>query len=181
MPSVVHRAWQSKFLVPEPVYLDSSVTVGVLTPHDRLHQRASAFWADHIAAGRELQVSLLTLDETILQLLRGQVAKAHGKNPNQIKLGILLKQQPRLLAAFAQNLRLAVQYVLAWTKLVGGAPTTADVIVESWLDRMNDVGGLHDALHLSFAEHGGAKSFATGDRDFAQIHVLPVPLQIVKL
>lgn len=181
MPPVIHRTWQSKFLAPAPIYLDATVTVAVLNSRDRLHTRASAFWADHIVAQRELLVSLLTLDETIFQVLRNLIAAAYGKNPNQIKVGMLLKQQPGLLAAHAQNLQLALHYVLGWTRLVDGTPATPEQILSSWLDRLNDINGVHDAWHLSLAEHSGAQSVVTGDRDFQRVKSFPVPLQIFKL
>jgi predicted nucleic acid-binding protein len=181
VPPVVHRTWQSKFLAPAPIYLDATVTVGVLSSQDRLHARASAFWADHIVAQREMLISLLTLDETIFQLLRNLIAAAYGKNPNQIKVAMLLKQQPGLLAAHSQNLQLAVQYILAWTKLVDGSPATVDRILDTWLDRFQDINGVRDAWHLSLAEHSGAQSLATGDSDFQRVKSSPTPLQIIKL
>lgn len=181
MEQVVHKTWQPKFLAPSPVYLDATITVAVLSPHDRLHGRAAAFWADHIVGEHELQVSLLTLDETIFQILRGLVARAFGKHPNQIKLSQLLKKQPGLLAAHEQNVRLALAYVLGWVTLVDGRPATPGAIVGSWLSRFRDIDGLHDALHLSLAEHSGAKSLATGDSDFLRIGKFPTPLQVIKL
>jgi len=181
VPQVVHKTWQPKFLAPAPAYLDATVTIAVLSPHDRLHARASAFWADHVVAQRELHISLLTLDETIFQLVRGLVAHARGQHPNQIKLSLLLKQQPRLLGAHNQNVRLALAYLLSWAKLVGEGSITAQAILDSWLDRMNDVDGVHDAWHLSIAEHGGARSFVTGDADFLRLRSFPTALQVVKL
>lgn len=181
MAQVVHKAWQPKFLAPPPVYLDASVTVAVLTPHDRLHARAAAFWADHIVAQHELQVSLLTLDETIFHLVRGLVAGAMGLHPNQIKLSSLLKQRRGMLAAHEQNVRLALAYLLAWVTVVDGRPSTPRAILDSWLDRFAQIDGVHDALHLGLAEHSGARSLATGDSDFLGIRSFPTPLHVVKL
>ena len=181
MPQVVHKTWRPKFLAPAPIYLDATVTVAVLTPRDRLHARASAFWADHVVAGHEMQVSLLTLDETIFHVVRGLVARAMNRHPNQIKLSQVLKQQPRALAAHAPNVRLAVNYLLGWTTLVGAGPAIARDILDSWMDRLSDIDGIHDALHLSLAEHSGASSIATGDGDFVGVKTLPFACQIVKL
>lgn len=181
MPQVVHKTWKPKFLAPAPVYLDATVTVALLTPNDRLHARASAFWADHLVAQQELHVSLLTIDETIFQLVRGLVAHARGQHPNQIKLSLLLKQQSGLLAAHDQNIRLALAYLLSWATLVGDGAVTTQAILDSWLERMSDVGGIRDGWHLSMVEHCGARSLVTGDADFLRLQSFPTALQVVKI
>lgn len=179
---VVHRLWQSgQFLAPPPIYLDATVTIGWLSSADRLHARAVSFIGDHLADQRELQVSVLTLDETLYRLLLGLVANSRGVAPKTISLGREMKQNPKLLSAFAGNLRLAVNYMKGWATIVGAGPTTAAQIVDSWLDRCNDIGGLHDALHLSLAEHGGAKTIVTGDKDFRTLKTLPTPMHVVEL
>jgi predicted nucleic acid-binding protein len=182
VPAVVHRAWQSgQFLAPAPIYLDATVTVGWLSTSDRLHARATSFIGDHLASQRELQVSLLTLDETIFRLLRGLVAQSRGAPVRTIALGREMKQNPQLLSAFVPNLRLAVGYILGWASLVGAGPTNARQILDSWLDRCSDVGGLHDALHLSLAEHSGSQTFATGDADFKALAKFPSALYVVQV
>lgn len=182
MPQVVHRSWQSgQFLALEPIYLDASITVAWLTSGDRLHARATAFIGDHLAASRELQVSLLTVDETIFRLLRGLVAQSRGVAVGRIALGREMKQNPNLLRSFLPNLRLAVSYLTGWATLVGGGAGTPQQILDSWLDRCNDVGGLHDAKHLSLAEHSGANTFVTGDADYRNVAVLPTPMHVITL
>lgn len=182
MPAVVHRSWQSgQFLAPAPVYLDASVTVGWLLSGDQLHARATSFVGDHLAAGRELQVSLLGVDETIFRLLRGLVASATGARPRAIQLGRELKKNPKLLSTFLPNIRQAIGYLTSWATLVDGAGATPHQILDSWLDRCGDVGGLHDAYHLGLAQYAGSKSFATGDADYKGLATLPTPLQIIQL
>jgi predicted nucleic acid-binding protein len=179
---VVHRLWQSgQFLAQSPIYLDATVTIGWLSSADRLHARAVSFIGDHLADQRELQVSVLTLDETMFRLLRGMVANSRGVSPRTISLGREMKQNPKLLSAFTGNLKLAVNYVKGWATIVGAGPTTAEQIVDSWLDRCHDISGLRDALHLSLAEHSGAKTFATGDKDFRTVKVLPTAMHVVEL
>jgi predicted nucleic acid-binding protein len=179
---VVHRSWQSgQFLAPAPIYLDASITVAWLTSADLLHARAAAFLADHLAASRELVVSLLTVDETIFRLLRGLVAQSRGQPIGRIALGREMKQNPNLLRAFLPNLRMAIGYLTAWATLTGSGTATPQQVLDSWLDRCNDVGGLHDAAHLSLAEHSGARTFVTGDGDVKRVTSLPVPMYVIVL
>jgi predicted nucleic acid-binding protein len=179
---VVQRSWQSgQFLAPAPIYLDSSVTFAWMSSGDRLHARATTFIGDHLAAQRELHVSLLTLDETIWRLLRGLVAQSRSVPVKSISLGRELKQNPKLLSAFLPNIRLAVGYVIGWATLVNGGPTTAKGVLDSWLDRCDDVGGLHDALHLSLAQHSGSNSLVTVDLDFQSLKVLPKPMHVITI
>lgn len=182
MAQVVHRNWQGgQFLAPAPVYLDSSVTVGWLTSGDRLHARATSFIGDHLAGQRELHVSMLTLDETIFIMLRGLVAQSRGVPVKSLNLGRELKQNQQLLSAFVPNIRLAIGYVLGWATLVDGRSGTARDVLDSWLDRCADVGGLHDAWHLSLAQHSGSKSLVTGDFDFRAVKSLPMPLHVITI
>lgn len=178
MPTVVHRNWQSPFLAPPPVYLDSSITVAWLTTADKFHQRATQFVGDHLVATHELQVSLLTLDETIWRLIRGLLAQ---KQPGVRNPAAILKAQPRLLGSFQAPMKLAVGYVLGWASLTGASIVTPQQVVSSWLDRFVDIGAPHDAMHLSIAEHSGAKSIATCDSDFRAVRTLPVPMQILRV
>lgn len=182
MPAVVHRGWHSgQFLAPDPIYLDASVTVAWLTTADRLHARATSFIGDHLAASRSLHVSLLTIDETIFRLLRGLVAASRGIPAQRISLGREMKQNPQLLGAFQPQLRLAVNYLTSWATLIDGRPATAQQVLDSWFDRFPDVCGLHDAYHLSLAEHSGARSFVTGDADFKRVQTLPTPMYVITL
>jgi predicted nucleic acid-binding protein len=182
MVQVVHRTWQSgQFLAPAPVYLDSSVTVAWLTSMDRLHARATAFIGDHLTAQRELHVSMLALDETMYRLLKGLVAQSRGVPAKQINLGRELKQNQKMLSAFLPQLRLAVGYVLGWATLIDGQNATVRQVLDSWLDRCGDVGGPHDALHLSLAEHSGSNSIVTGDMDFRLLTQLPTALQVITI
>lgn len=182
MPAVVHRGWQSgQFLAPDPIYLDASVAVGWLTSADRLHARATAFIGDHLAAARRLQVSLLTVDETIYRLLRGLVAASRGVPAPRIALGYEMKRNQQLLSTFQPNIQQAVAYLTSWALLVDGRAASPEQIMNSWVDRFADVGGLHDAYHLSLAEHAGAQSFVTGDADFKQVKSLPTPMHVISL
>lgn len=182
MPAVVHRGWHSgQYLAPDPIYLDSSVTVGWLSSADRLHARATSFIGDHLSAGRTLQVSLLTVDETIYRVLRGLVAASRGVPASRIALGNEMKKNQQLLLTFQPNLQQAAQYLTTWASLVDGRPATVEQIMDSWIDRFADVGGLHDAYHLSLAEHSGALSFATGDADFKQVQNLPRAMHVISL
>jgi len=182
VPAVVHRGWHSgQFLAPDPIYLDATITVGWLTSADRLHARATAFIGDHLAAGRRLQVSLLTVDETVFRLLRGLVAASRGVPPSRIALGQEMKRNQRLLATFQPNVQQAVAFLTSWASLVDGRASTVQQIMDSWIDRFADVGGLHDAYHLSLAEHSGAQSFVTGDADFKQVASLPTPMHVISL
>ena len=157
------------------------MTVAWLATSDALHQRALQFTGEHITGGRELQVSLLTIDETIYQLLRGMIARHFGHTtPKRINPGMVMKQNPTLLAAFRPQIHMAISFLLAWGTLTDCA-ATARQILDSWLERFDDIGGLHDALHLSLAEHSGARSLATGDADFRSVKALPTVLQIIKL
>lgn len=182
MPKVVHRGWLSgQFLAPAPVYLDASVTVGWLTSADHLHARATSFIGDHLAAGRSLQVSLLTVDETVYRLLRGLVAASRGVPVSRIGLGNEMKRNPRVLSTFQPNIQQALAYLTSWASLVDGRAATVEQIMDSWIDRFTDVRGLHDAYHLSLAEHAGAQSFVTGDNDFKQVTNLPTPMHVITL
>lgn len=178
---VVHRNWSSgQFLAPDPIYLDASVAVGWLSTTDRLHASATAFIGDHLAARRSLHVSLLAIDETIFRLLRALVAQSRGVPASRISLGAEMKRNPGLLAAFAPQLRLAVGYMTSWATLVDASATPTQVL-DSWMDRCMDIGGLHDAYHLSLAEHCGARSIVTGDADFKRLSTLPTPMHIITL
>ena len=182
MHSVVHRGWQSgQYLAPDPIYLDASVVVGWLTTADRLHARATSFIGDHLAASRTIQVSLLALDETIYRLLRGLVAAARGIPPSRVALGYEMKKNQQLLGTFQPNIQQALGYLAAWATVVDGRGAPVTQIVSSWLDRFTDVGGLHDAYHLSLAEHSGAHSFVTGDADFKTVGKLPTPMYVITL
>lgn len=180
MPAVVHRQWASPYLAPGPIYLDSTILLGWSRSKDRLHARAVQFIGDHLTQQIPLQVSLLGLDEMMWVLLRDLVAQARSLPPHSVRLAPLLKQNPALLAAHAPNLRSAVGHVLAWTMLTDPTATEGDIL-DSWLDRMSDIGGPHDAWHLGLAERFGARSLATGDTDFRRVTNLPFALQIVEL
>lgn len=181
MPAVLHKAWQPQFLAPSPVYLDSSVTVAWLTSTDRLNPRAVQFVGEHLRAGVELQVSLLTVDETIWRLVRRQIASVLGLPARRVNAGVTLKNNPRMLASLLPVLRPAVASLIGVTSLVDGRSGSPRMILDSWLDRWNDISGVNDALHLSFAQFSGSKSLVTGDNDFATIGSLPMPLQIVQI
>lgn len=182
MHAVVHRGWQSgQFLAPDPIYLDASVTVGWLSSADRLHARATSFIGDHLAAGRSLQVSLLGIDETVFRLLRGLVATSRGVPASRIALGNEMKRNQNLLSTFTPNIEQALTYLTSWADLVDGRPASVQHIMDSWMDRCADVCGLHDAYHLSLAEHAGAKSFATGDGDFKRLKNLPTSMYVISL
>ncbi len=177
----MHRNWQSgQFLAPEPVYLDATVTVGWLMSADRLHAQATSFIGDHLAASRELHVSLLGIDETVYRLLRGLVATAKGVSPGRVHLHHELKQNPQLLSTFEPNLRQAIGYLTSWAS-VQGVGSDPKPLLDSWCDRFHDVGGLHDAFHLALVEHCGSRSFATGDSDFRTVSQFPGPLHIISL
>jgi predicted nucleic acid-binding protein len=178
---VIQRNWQGQFLAPGPVYLDSSVTVAWLRVGDAHHARAVQFTGDHFTAGVAMQVSLLTLDETLYRLAKDLIARAQGVAAGKVNPGLRMKQNPTLLATLAPKFRLAIGYVRAWATLVDARTASADDVLASWLDRCGDIGGLHDAWHLSIAEHSGARSLVTTDADFQTVATLPVPFQIIKL
>jgi hypothetical protein len=92
-----------------------------------------------------------------------------------------MKQNPNLLRSFLPNLRMAIGYLTAWATLAGSGTATPQQVLDSWLDRCNDVSGLRDANHLSLAEHCGARTFVTGDADYKRVASLPVPMQVIML
>jgi predicted nucleic acid-binding protein len=182
MPSVVHKVWMPGYVSPAPIYLDSSVVLGWLRKRDRLYPRAIRFVGDHLAAKADLVVSFMVLDEVMWRLARTLMADALRVRIQDVNLTNILKRNPQGLRPIHSNLTQAVAYVLGWAALAddkGGA--TAQQVVDSWLDRLQDIGGMHDAYHLARAEHAGVKSLATGDRDFRSVKTLPFPLQIVEL
>ena len=180
MPQVQHRSYRSPILAQGPAYLDSSVVVGFITTADRFHSQAVQFVGDHAVAGVQMQVSLLTIDETIWTMARGMVARALNKPVRSIALGSLLKRGPGVLAPHLPAMRQAIHYVTTWAVLTQpSAPP--DVVLDSWWDRLSDIGGVHDAKHLALAEHAGARSFITADNDYRQVKRLPFPLNIYKL
>lgn len=181
MPVVIHRRWSPPILAPAPVYLDTSVVLGWLSKSDPLYPRAVQFIGDHLVAKVGLQVSLLVLDEMLWQLARRMVAKATGIRPEQVRLGQLLKRNPKYLATYLPGMKSAVDYVLTWANLVAAPPAKAKDVVESWFDRMGELGQIHDSLHVSLAQFAGAKSLATGDRGFRLLRTLPVAFQVVEL
>ena len=126
-------------------------------------------------------MSLLAVDETVYRLLRGLVAASRGVPASRIALGNEMKRNPQLLATFQPNIRKAIGYLTSWASLVDGRGSTVDAIMDSWIDRFTDVRGLHDAYHLSLAEHAGARSFVTGDADFKQITHLPTPMHVISI
>jgi predicted nucleic acid-binding protein len=180
MPTVIHRTYRSPILAPGPAYLDSSVLVAFAVSRDSFHGRAVQFVGDHQVARIELQISVLGLDETLWRLARGMVARARNIPVRQLDLGKLVKQGPAVLAPHLPQLRQAVAYMTTWARLT--APNCSpNQFVDSWLDRLSDIGGLHDAQHLAVAQHTGARSFVTTDRDYQQIRQLPFALHIYRL
>lgn len=128
----------------------------------------------------ELQVSLLVIDETLFRILRGLVAASRNVPVKQVALGKELKQSPQLLASLTPNLKLAATYLTSWATLVGTS-MDVDKVLQSWFDRCLDIGGFHDAYHLSLAEHSGARSFVTVDADFKSVARLPVAMNVITL
>lgn len=177
MPQVRHRKWQSGFLAPGPVYLDSSVIVGFLKSQDRLHARSVAFVGDHLIGKVPLLVSLLGLDETIWILVRDMVRRAAQNQ--RLDVAAELKKGPHVLQPHVPNVRKAVVHVRSWATLVD--QVSASDVMDSWLDRMADVGAVHDAQHLALAEHFGAKTLATGDTDFRRVTTLPFSFNVFEL
>ena len=92
-----------------------------------------------------------------------------------------MKRNPQLLATFQPNIKLAVAFLTAWATVVDGRSVSVEKILNSWLDRFADISGLHDAYHLSLAEHSGAQTFVTGDNDFKQVKSLPAPMYLITL
>jgi len=180
MPPVIHRTYQSPLLAPGPVYLDSSILVAFTTTHDRYYPRAVQFVGDHQVARVELQISVLGLDEALWRLARGMVARSRNIPIRQLDLGKLVKRGPSVLAPHLPQLRQAVTFMQTWATLVAPSSSPSQ-FVDSWLDRLSDIGGLHDAQHLALAEHTGARSFATTDRDYQQLTTLPFALMVYRL
>ncbi|MFA5786110.1 MAG: type II toxin-antitoxin system VapC family toxin [Actinomycetota bacterium] len=180
MLPVTHHIWQAPYVAPGPVYLDSSVVIALLTSGDRFHPRAVQFLGDHLIAHVELHVSLLAVDETIWRMARGMVAQAGGLPIKSVNLGILLKNNPSLLTPHLGKIRQAISYVLTWATLAAPACTAGDLL-ESWLDRLADIGGVHDAQHLALAQHLGSRTLVTADSDFRQVKALPFPLTVLTL
>ncbi len=182
MPAVIHRLWQSPYLATGPVYLDSSVVVAWLVSRDPHHGRAIHFAGDHLVAGVELQVSLLGLDETMSAVFRGLVAQALHQSPASIKLHQLIKRHgPSIVQPYIPAMRAAMNYVLGWATLVDVRGTDGSTVLDSWLDRLPEIGGLHDAWHLAILEESGAKSLATADADFLRLKSLPHHLTVYRI
>lgn len=180
MHNVVHRRWSTPYLAQGPIYLDSSVVVGFLTSTDRFHSTAVQFIGDHVIANVQLNVSLLTIDEVMWRLAKGFVARGLGKRPNQVQLGKLVKRGPSVLAPYLPALRSAINQVTTWADLMS-TQSDPHLIIDRWFDRLLDVGGNHDALHLVLAQDFGAKTLVTTDADFQKLKKLPFPLEVLLL
>jgi predicted nucleic acid-binding protein len=141
---------------------------------DQNHARVLQFITDHLVASRDLYVSLLVLDETIWKMAQWEFTRSGGS------LALLLKQQPALLATRLPQLRQVIEYLLGWAKLVEPGQAKAEQVLDTWIDRMKDLGQVHDALHVSLAIHGGAKSLATADKGFRRLPT-GVPLQLIEV
>ncbi len=161
-------------LVPAPVYLDTSLVLAWVRRTDLNHTRSLQFISDHLVANRELYVSLLVLDETVWKLAQWEFASAGAS------LALLLKQRPSLLSTRLPQLRQVVECLLGWAKLAEPGQPKAHQVLDTWFDRMADLGQIHDALHVSLAIHAGAKSLATADKGFRRLST-GVPLQLVEI
>lgn len=181
MPPVVAHQWRPGQRYGSPIYLDAGVLIYWLHQTDPRSARAQAFIADQLVRQNKLLASVPAIDETLYRLGTIWVASSVGVSLSKFNLGSYLKRHPGALLPHHSKFVQVVTHLRAWATLVHGEGVTTGQVVDAWMDRLKRIDGVRDALHLALAEHEGAKTLATTDRDYARIKQLPFPLEIVLL